>query len=48
MIRCFTDFKLPDKVSSYRTHVVDRLLAKKIDYGGGSEGWDVFNLTYSL
>ena len=27
---------------------MDRLLAKKIDYGSGVEGWDCFNLQYSL
>lgn len=31
---------------SYRENVVARLLAKKVDYG--SEGWDVFNLQYSI
>jgi len=39
---------MPDKVSTYRSSVVDRLLAKKIEYGGGSDGWDCFNLQYSL
>ena len=28
--------------------ILDRLLAKKIDYGTGAEGWDCFNMQYSL
>lgn len=32
--KCFNDFLLPDK-QSYRGAVLDRLLAKKIDYGTG-------------
>ena len=32
--KCFTDFRLPDK-QSFRGTILDRLLAKKIDYGSG-------------
>ncbi len=45
--KCFGDFVLPDK-QSYRDAILYRLLAKKIDYGTGGEGWDCFNLQYSL
>ena len=45
--KCFNDYLLPDK-QNYRGAVLDRLLAKKIDYGSGVEGWDCFNLQYSL
>lgn len=38
---------LPDK-QSYRSAILDRLLAKKIPHGSGNEGWDCFNLQYSL
>lgn len=31
-----------------RAGQAERLLAKKVDYGSGSEGWDCFNLQYSL
>jgi hypothetical protein len=45
--KCFQDFMLADK-QTFRGAVLDRLLAKKIDYGSGPEGWDCFNLQYSL
>ena len=45
--KCFTDYPLLDR-QTLRGAVLDRLLAKKIDYGGGGEGWDCFNLQYSL
>jgi hypothetical protein len=45
--KCFTDYPLPDK-QSLRGAVLDRLYAKKIEYGAGGEGWDCFNLQYSL
>ena len=32
--KCFTDYMLPDK-QSYRSGVLNRLLAKKINYGSG-------------
>lgn len=45
--KCFTDFLLADK-QTFRAAILDRLLAKKIEYGTGAEGWDCFNLQYSL
>ena len=45
--KCFNDFELPNK-QSFRSAVLDRLIAKKIDYGPGGGGWDCFNLQYVL
>lgn len=46
-LRNIPDFLLPDG-SSHRSEVNDRLLAKKMEFGGGSEGWECFNFQYSL
>jgi gamma-tubulin complex component 3 len=47
IVKCFNDFALPDG-RNFRSSVADRLLAKKIEFGTGSEGWDCFNFQYSL
>ena len=47
ILQCFREYRLQDG-TPYRRGIVERLLAKKIEYGGGSEGWDCFNFQYSL
>ena len=47
LLQCFPNYSLEDG-TSYLKGIVQRLLAKKIEYGGGSEGWDCFNFQYSL
>ncbi len=36
-----------DHTNSYRANIIDRLLSKKVDFGGET-AWDAFNFQYSM